>query len=158
VTTNELWTLGIAGYAAVVSTFVLGWDAYKWLHSGPKILITASTGMKLVGGAVPDDKTYVSVTAVNRGDRPTTITNLGFLHYRNWFDATFRRNKNIAAFIVTDPSQAQKLPYRFEAGGQWIGLCDQDEGVLRMIREGRLYVVLYHSHAGRGVRHRLKAT
>ncbi len=49
-TPNELWTIGIAGYAAVISTFVLGWDAYKWLHSGPKVRLLASTGMKMVGG------------------------------------------------------------------------------------------------------------
>jgi len=48
-TTNELWTIGIAGYAAFISTFVLGWDAYKWLNSGPKVRLTASTGMKMVG-------------------------------------------------------------------------------------------------------------
>jgi hypothetical protein len=55
---NELLTLGIAAaYAAAVSTFVLGWDAYKWLASGPKIDISASTGMKIFGGLKPDNKT-----------------------------------------------------------------------------------------------------
>jgi len=54
---NELLTLGIAAYAAIISTFVLGWDAYKWLVSGPKIDLSASTGMKLFGGHIPDPKT-----------------------------------------------------------------------------------------------------
>jgi hypothetical protein len=156
-TTNEIWTLAIAGYAAAVSTFVLGWDAYKWLDSGPKVTVTASTGMKMIGNGVNDPKTYVSVTAVNRGDRPTTITNLGFLYYKNWFDAKFRRNRATQAFIIPDPSQAQRLPYKFEAGNQWIGICDQDDDVLKMIREGHLFVVLYHSHSGKGVRYRLTA-
>ena len=154
-TTNELWTLGIAGYAAIIATFVFGWDAYKWLHSGPKVSLTASTGMKMVGGGQADPKTYVSVAAVNLGDRATTITNLGFVYYASWFKSVFRRNKVDKAFIITTPSQAQVLPYRFEAGAQWIGLADQDNEVLKMIREGYLFVVLYHAHGGRGVRHRL---
>jgi hypothetical protein len=56
---NEIWTLAIAAYAAVVSTFVLGWDAYKWLASGPKIDLSASTGMQIVGGPVRDPE-YVN--------------------------------------------------------------------------------------------------
>ncbi|MFC3109493.1 hypothetical protein ACFQAT_28070 [Undibacterium arcticum] len=154
-TTNELWTLGIAGYAAVVSMFVLGWDAYKWLDSGPKVRLTASTGMKMVGGGQIDPKTYVSVTAVNLGDRATTITNLGFLYYSSWLKAKFRQNKPDKAFIISGPSQVQVIPYRFEAGAQWIGLADQGDDVVKLIRDGCLFVVLYHSHGGKGVRHRL---
>ncbi|WP_076835908.1 hypothetical protein [Burkholderia pseudomallei] len=153
-TTNEFWTLSIAGYAAIISTFVLGWDVYKWLDSGPKVRLTASTGMKMVGGGQIDPKTYVSVTAVNLGDRATTITNLGLLYYDSWI--SLRRNKAKKAFIVATPSQAQPISYRFEAGAQWIGICDQDDEVATMIRDGYLFVVLYHSHYGKGVRHRLK--
>jgi hypothetical protein len=36
-TLNETLTLLIAAYAAAVSTFLLGWDAYKWLNEGPKV-------------------------------------------------------------------------------------------------------------------------
>jgi len=152
--TNELWTLGIAAYAAIISTFVLGWDAYKWLNSGPNVSLIASTGMKLVGGLQVDPKTYVSVTAINLGDRATTITNLGFLYYDSWFKAKFRRTAD-KAFIITTPSQGQVLPYRFEAGAQWIGMADQDDDVVKMIRDGYLFVILYHTHGGKGVRRRL---
>lgn len=84
---NELLTLGIAAYAAVISTFVLGWDAYKWLASGAKIDVSASSGMLLVGGAVPDPNTYITLTALNVGDRPTTITNLGGMYFDSWWRA-----------------------------------------------------------------------
>ena len=82
---NELWTVVIAAYAAIVSTFVLGWDAYKWLASGAKIDLTASTGMSQIRGMKKDPKTYISVIAMNVGDRPTTITNLGMLYYTSWW-------------------------------------------------------------------------
>lgn len=67
-TTNELMTLGISAYAATISTFVLGWDAFKWLDSGPKILLAANPGVKLIGAGQVDPNTYVSVNAVNLGD------------------------------------------------------------------------------------------
>jgi hypothetical protein len=153
-TTNEIWTLGIAGYAAIVSTFVLGWDAYKWFHAGPQVQLTASTGMKIVGNGMLDPNTYVSATAVNLGDRATTITNLGFTYYESWFKAYLRRNRPSKAFIITSPSQAQSLPYRFEVGAQWMGLANQGEDVKQMIREGYLFVVLYHAHGG--VRYQLR--
>ncbi len=154
-TLNETLPLIIAGYAAVVSTFVLGWDAYKWLNEGPKIRITAQTGMKIVGGIQTDPKTYVSVTAVNYGDRATTITNMGFLYYTTWFKAYLWRNRYNQAFIIATPSQAHVLPFRFETGAQWIGMADQDEQVDRMIREGYLFAMLYCSTSGKDIRARL---
>lgn len=155
-TTNELWTISIAGYAAIISTFVLGWDAYKWLDSGPKVRLTANTNMMLVGGGIDDPNKYISAVAVNLGDRATTITNLGFLYYDSWFKAVFRRKRPDSAFVVATPSQAQMIPYRFEPGAQWQGLAEQDEDIVKMIQNGYLFVVLYHSHGGDGVRCRVK--
>jgi hypothetical protein len=155
-TLNEELTLAIAAYAAVVSTFVLGWDAYKWLNQGPKVRIYAQTGMKVVGGPIPDSKTYVTVTATNYGDRATTITNLGFLYYKTWWRAYvpfFRKAES--AFVITTPSQAQVIPYRFEPGAQWLGMADQDADIDKMIEGGYLFAVLYCSTIGRGIRFRL---
>ena len=152
---KETLTLVIAAYAAVVSTFVLGWDAYKWLNQGPKVRITAQTGMKLLGGSQVNPNTYVSVTAVNYGDRATTITNMGFIYCKSWFKAFLPRNRPDQAFIITSPSQGQDLPYRFEAGAQWIGLAGQTKDIDQMIREGYLFVLLYCSTAGKGIRVRI---
>lgn len=153
---NELWTLGIAAYAAVVSTFVLGWDAYKWLASGPKIDMSVSTGMKILGGLEPDPKTYVSVTASNVGDRPTTITNLGGMYFESWWRAYVLRRKPKTAFIITQPSQAQRIPYRFEVGEQWIGLADQTDDIVQMAKDGYLFLILYTANGGRGHRERVR--
>ncbi len=155
-TANELWTLGIAAYAAVVATFVLGWDVYKWLSSGAKIDLSASTGMQIVGGLVPDDKTYISVTAWNIGDQPTTITNLGGLYFESWWRAFITRRKHTKAFVVTEPSQVQRIPYRFEVGDQWIGMAIQTDEIVQMARDGYLFLVLYTARGGRGHRVRVR--
>jgi len=157
-TTNEIWTLGVAAYAAVIATFVLGWDVYKWLDSGPKVELTARGNMSLVGGGRVGQNSYVSATAVNLGDRATTITNLGFLYYDSWLKAMFRRSRPDEAFLVPMPSEAQRIPFRFEPGAQWTGLVEQDEQLVRRSRAGYLFVVLYHSHGGKGVRCRLAST
>ena len=154
--TNELWTLGIAAYAAVVSTFVLGWDAYKWLASGARVEMTASFGMKQLGGGVPDSKTYISVTAYNVGDQPTTITNLGGMHFDTWWRAYIRRRKPTLAFVVNEPSQAQRLPYRFDVGDQWMGLFDQTVELVQKAKSGYLFIILYTARGGRGHRVRIK--
>lgn len=153
---NELWTLGIAGYAAFVATFVLGWDVYKWLSSGAKIDLSASAGMRLVGGQVADDKIYVSVTAWNIGDQPTTITNLGGLYFESWWHAFITRRKASMAFVIAQPSEVQRIPYRFEVGDQWIGMAIQTDDIVKMARDGYLFLVLYTAKGGRGHRVRLK--
>lgn len=152
---NELWTLGIAAYAAVVSTFVLGWDAYKWLASGPRIQVTASPGMSRIGGVVEDPNTYISVTACNVGDRATTITNLGGIYFDSWWKAYILRRRATQAFIISDPSQAQRIPYRFDVGDQWIGLAIQTEEVEQWATSGYLFIIVYTSGTGRGHRARV---
>lgn len=153
---NELLTLGIAAYAAVVSTFVLGWDAYKWLASGAKIDLSASTGMKIIGGSVEDPKTYVSITAWNVGDQPTTITNLGGMYFDSWWRAYVTQRGPSQVFIINQPSQTQRIPYRFEVGDQWFGLADQTEDIMQQAKEGYLFLILYTAKGGRGRRVRVK--
>lgn len=154
---NELLTLAIAAYAAIISTFVLGWDVYKWLASGPKIDLSASTGMQIFGGPTVDPKTYISITAMNVGDQPTTITNLGGMYFQSWWRAYITRRKPEVAFIVSEPSQAQRIPYRFAVGDQWIGLADQTDDILDKAKNGYLFLILYTAHGGRGTRFRSKA-
>lgn len=153
---NEMLTLGIAAYAAIISTFVLGWDAYKWLASGAKIDLTISHGMQLFGGSVEDKNRYISLTANNVGDRPTTITNMGGMYFDSWWRAYVTRRKPKQAFVVTEPSQAQRIPYRFDIGGQWIGMVEQTEETIKHAKNGYLFLILYTSDGGRGRRIRLK--
>ena len=61
--TNELLTLSIAAYAAIVSTFVLAWNVFKWVDTGPKVKLQASGGIWIVGDEHIDLSTYVGVTA-----------------------------------------------------------------------------------------------
>jgi len=153
---SDLFTIVIAAYAAVISTFVLGWDAYKWLASGAKINITVSPNMKTFGGPKEDENTYVSLAAYNVGDRPTTIINMGAMYYDSWWTAYIFRRKPKEAFIIATPSEAQKIPYRFEVGDQWIGMALQDGDIEQKAKNGYLFLILYTVGSGQG--HRARVT
>jgi hypothetical protein len=155
-TPNELFTLGIAAYAATVSTFVLGWDAYKWLSSGAKIELSASMGMQIYGGLKPDPNTHIAITALNIGDRPTTITNLGGMYFDSWWSAYITRKNAKQSFVISEPSDAQRIPYRFEVGDQWIGTAIQTADIVQKARDGYLFLILYTANGGRGKRIRIR--
>jgi len=93
---------------------------------------------------------------MNIGDQPTTITNLGGMYFESWWRAYVIRKKATEAFIVNEPSQAQRIPYRFEVGAQWIGLADQTEDIVAKAERGYLFLILYTAHGGRGHRVRVK--
>ncbi|MDE1359024.1 hypothetical protein L9W73_17250 [Vibrio aestuarianus] len=158
VASTDFWTLIIAAYAAVISTFVFGWDAYKWLASGAKISLSATPHMKLYGGYQEDDNVYISVIATNVGDQPTTIVNLGGMYYDSFWQAYLFRRKPTESFVVTEPSQAQRIPYRFEVGDQWMGLMDQTDDFVTKAKTGYLFLILYTVGSGKGKRVRVKIT
>lgn len=157
-TANEVWTLSIAAYAAFISTFLLGWDVYKWLTSGAKVDLSASAGMKIMGGPAPDPQTYISITAMNVGDRPTTITNLAATYFESWWMAYVIRRKATQNFVITSPSQTQPIPYRFEVGDQWIGMAIQSKEIVRMAQNGYLFFILFTARSGHGHRIRVKVS
>ena len=156
---SDIWTIAIAAYAAIISTFVLGWDAYKWMASGAKLNVSVTMDMIIIGGLSEDKNTYISVLAQNVGDRPTTITNLGGMYYKSWWNAYIRRGKPDVAFIINSPSENQRIPYRFEVGDQWMGMAEQTEDISKKAREGYLFFILYTAcnRRGRRVRAQLKS-
>lgn len=153
---NERWTLGIAAYAALVATFLLGWDAYKWLASGPKISLTAATGMMMFDSGVEDPNTYVVLTAWNVGDQPTTITNMAAMYFDSWWRAYIFRRKPSQSFVINMPSTARPIPYRFEIGDQWIGMANQTEEVTQLATRAYLFLIIYTARGGLG--HRVRVT
>jgi len=137
----------IAGYAAIVATSAFLWNIYKWITSGPRISFNAKSNMCIYGDArFPTDKTYISATATNNGDRPTSITNLGCYHYKNWFDR-LRRKRNFQAVI--GDTCFQPLPHVLKSGTIWKGLADQEDLEKKTLGKGILIFELWLSHKKR---------
>lgn len=154
-TTAEFSTVAVAVYAAIVATAVAVWDVVKWKMQGPQLEVEVQSGMRLYGRPTPDEREFVVMRVTNRGDRPTTITNMGYLQYRDDFVARWNRNGNAFAAIVPQPSDAQPLPFVLAPGVQWVGMGVQDAELSQMARTGCLMCAVYHSHTNKPIRRRV---
>src|SRR5262245_25050907 len=115
----------VAWWGAILSTIVLAWDIVKWWLSGPRLRITVQTNMKTVNIPEYDGMTLVSTQVDNYGDRPTTITGLGFIYYSTWWKLL--RKQSEGASIVGNPSLSQPIPFELKQGSSWRGLAQQTE-------------------------------
>jgi len=138
----------VAWWGAVLATIVFLWDIYKWWTVGPKLRISVQTGIESIKG-----KPLILVNVSNYGDRPTTITNLRYLYFTNFWKRVRRRPDKAA--IGPKPSDAQRLPFELKQGNLWSGIASQDEQVTTWAKEGLLYCVLYHSHSERPIYRRV---
>ncbi len=143
----------VAWWGASLSTVVFAWDIYKWFHQGPKLNMVAYPNMRVYGDRDREEYRWISVTVSNRGDRPATITTVGFEGYPNLLAQA--RNKQSFAAVVPRPSDSQPLPHVLQPGTQWLGLFPQDDEIEKLARTGRLCVSVHHSHRPKPLRQRI---
>jgi len=151
---NISWTLVIAAWGAILSTVVFLWDIYKWRTAGPRLRFSVTANMKRVDMDRPGDKgeTIIAVKATNYGDRPTTITNIGYLYYRDRRWIPREPDKKV---ILTNPKWPQRPPFELKPGSRWMVSLDQTAEIEQMSREGKLFFLLFHSHTEKPVKRRL---
>ena len=133
-----------AWWGAAVATAVLGWDVYKWATTGPRLVVKATPNMQ--DPSDPTETKNIFVEVVNRGDRLTTITHLGFYSYKTIFHRLARR-RNPAVGLIPRPA-GPGLPFELEPGKRWAGLADQ-AGVFGQHSDGLVFAVIVHSGSSR---------
>lgn len=156
---NNVWQVWVAIYAAIVATGALFLEVRRWIESGPRLALMASTSMLFVRVGEPDTgERYVSVEVSNRGSLPTTITNLCLLQYDSWWRRF--RDKSSWSAVVKDPSlgwiDSGKIPHVVEPGGQWRGFIPQDDELNERINAGHLYAAIFVTHRNRPITTRLR--
>ena len=137
----------VAWWGAIIATFVLLWDIYKWKTSGPKIRFRANPNMKTFNIPSREGKTWISATAENVGTGATTITNLGFQYYRNWFKKIFRKPDSSGVIASAEATPNQSIPYILNPGTIWQGLALQTKELEENSRKGYLICELYYSQS-----------
>ena len=77
--TFEISATTVAWYGAIVATVGASISIYNVLRDRPKIIITYQKDMNIYGpqSVYPKDKTYISVTVINKGRRPVNIIKAG---------------------------------------------------------------------------------
>jgi hypothetical protein len=94
------------------------------------------------------DKLYISVTAVNRGNAPTTITHFCGYHTKNLWDLIRRKRQN---FVVnTHPGLGKQVPCVLAPGEEWQNMADQ-ENLQESFKGGFLYIGVIHNQRARPV-------
>ena len=67
----------IAIYAAVVATIAIGWRIYEWFRQGPQIKVKVGFLHKINVPGIDSREIFIGVTAMNKGNYPTTICTAG---------------------------------------------------------------------------------
>jgi hypothetical protein len=134
----------IAIYAAIVATGALSLEVRRWFESGPKIYLRATPNIMVVGYAGVEHRDLLKVTAVNRGEIPTTIVNLCLMEYPNFWARW--RDKPSQSFVVPHPAlpgYTQVMPYVLNTGEQWSGYAHDQPDVTGDIQTGKMWAAIY---------------
>ena len=150
------WTLTIAVYAAVVATLTIVWDWWKWKHAGPKLHVTAQTGIRTINMPEYEGQSVMLMHATNRGDRATTLTHFTVHQYASWWK--YMRKHGEFNAIVNIPNSMRPPPFILIPGATWTGVAIQDQQMVDLAASGRLYLGLTHSHSKRSIYRRVKIT
>jgi hypothetical protein len=142
-------TDAIAIYAAVVATFVLGWDIVKFWRTGkPKINVTTAANIIIVGGAGPivigGLPKHFKITITNRGDVGTTLTNLTLVAYPTRFHRLRKRSSLFNA--VANPNTTQPMPIVLGPNHTWTGLIRQESELVAHAKNSAFYFEVWCSH------------
>jgi hypothetical protein len=128
-----------AWWGAGIATIVLGWDIYKWVTTGVRLVVKAQPNMQESGDSSETKKILVEV--VNRGDKLTTLTHLAFYSYKTAFHRLARRSSSVG--FVAHPGGIG-LPFELEPGKVWLGLVNQNT-VFSQHKDKYIFAVIIHS-------------
>ena len=141
-----------AWWGAVIATAVLIWDIYKWRTAGPRLAVDVRSGMKFFNDPNRKDDFFITVRIANTGDRPTTITNMGFAYYSSFL--SYLLEKPTKAVTIFRPGTP--LPHILRPGDIWDGAAKQDAELEQWARDGYLFCLIYHSATTKAVQARVK--
>lgn len=145
----------VAWWGAIVATFVLVWDVYKWTRRGPDVRVEAAPNMK-VFPKLPHtgDTNFIFVAATNHGAQPTTVTHLAGVYYPSlWHKFTRRKGQH---FVVFNNALGTPFPHVLPPGERWTGAIDQDDATKKYGSSGRFYCGVFHSHSKKAVYRRVR--
>jgi hypothetical protein len=144
----------IAIYAAFVATLVFAWNVYVWRNSGPKLRVSASMNMMIIGGSAEEEaKRFLIVRATNVGSKQTTITNVLICSYKNAWQLLRKRPSFNAIF--NNVGNSYPVPYVLEVGNNFSSRADQAD-LIDKLRDTYFYAGVQHSFVEKPVMVRVK--
>lgn len=143
------WTIegAIAAYAAIVGTGALFLEIRRWRESGARLSLSLMADAQIVGDGRIEEKGLIVANVTNRGDMPTTITNLGILRFENFFQRL--RDRPAESYIILHPQlegHPPVIPSEVGPGRLWMGIARPRPDVIPNLRNGEYYIAVYGSH------------
>ena len=143
-----------AWWGAIIATLALIWNIVIAVRSGARIRVRVNPDMNVIPKQpITGDKTYISVTAVNQGTSPATITHFCGYYTNSLWDRV--RGKKQQFIINTHGSLGQTVPYVLAPGDEWSSLADQ-ENILKKAKDKLLYLGIIHNQKKKPVYKRVK--
>lgn len=147
----EFSTWAISDYAAwwgaIIASLALAWNIFNQLRSGPRIHVRATPNMRFFPETpLTKGKTYIVVTAVNRGNAPTTITCFGGYHSSVLWD--FRKKKRQYFVIPPIESMGSNVPCLLAPGEEWKNFIEQSP-LQKDFGKGCFYIGVGHNQSNR---------
>ena len=143
-----------AWWGAIIATFAFIWNLINTIRDGARIKITATPNMVYYPpDPVTKGKSYISLTAVNRGNSATTITNFCGYYAKSRWDVM---RKKAQYFVVNTTELSHPIPKLLNPGEEWKGMLDQ--GDLEKKKEGAsfIYVGVVHNQSKKPIYKRVK--
>lgn len=150
------WTASdyAAWWGAIIATLAAIWNIISAIRSGPRINVRAIPDMQIFPRqSITGDTSYISVTAINKGNSPTTITHLCGYHYKSVWCLLRRRKTQFV--INTNPFTGKQVPYLLNPGEEWANIIDQNE-LRDKFSSGFLYIGVMHNQRKHAVLKRVK--
>ena len=143
-----------AWWGATIATLALIWNIIVALRSGARVRVKANPNMKVHPPQPPTgDKEWISVTAINCGSSPTTITHCCSYYAASFWDLI--RGKKQQFIINCDPRLGSQIPTVLAPGEEWSNLADQ-EGLKEQSPKGFYYIGVMHNQKKRPIYKRVK--
>lgn len=71
----------VAWYAAVISTSLLILEIIKYFKDKSHVVLKCEAGQRIINSDIYDpDKDHMMITVINKGRRPVTIGNVGYIY------------------------------------------------------------------------------
>ncbi len=148
------WGAGIASLVAI-------WNIVVWWTTRPKLRIAHSTNMIIFDANTPeipeaDRRKYFTCTVTSNRNTDTKIRSVSMVYFVNRI-ARLLRLKPESAMVAPNPVACDhygnpitpNIPFILQPGHDWTAYMIQDESFEKMIRDGFLYVQIWHTMSRR---------
>lgn len=138
-----------AWWGAIIATLALAWNIVVAFRSGARIRVRVTPNMQVYPRQpITEDNEYISVTVVNHGTSPTTITHFCGYYATSLWNHIRRKRQHFV--IPSHPALGMKVPYVLSPGQEWSSLADQRD-LHEKSKGGYLYIGVIHNQSKRPV-------